>query len=161
MAIGTVLLQPQKLQRATGLTADQALADDIAELFSRIMTDAAMGGNATAVMAEAMEAVALRLVANAGAGVQAVQTRLAAWVQPLGQQLKTTLGGLTDDPQKIAQTIGQLLGSVATLADGLTADKLRAHLTQGLDVLEKELGLTPTFIEGQIWALFDDVAGRL
>jgi hypothetical protein len=55
----------------------------------------------------------------------------------------------------------QLAGTAAQFAANLTIDQLRQHTTLLLDILQTNLGLTPAFLEQQLWATVDDLIGRL
>jgi len=163
MTLGLVLIQPQRVQRATVGNAEAALLEDAFSLATRIAVDQASGGRILEAFSEAMEATATRLMEHTSSGLAAAHRDLQALLQPiilaldaLGQDTSTL-----EDPAQAADKARLLFERVAEIAEGLSIEQLRQYTEQALDIVQNDLGLTSAFIEEQIWALIDDIVARL
>jgi hypothetical protein len=164
LSVGAVLLQPQRLTR-TQPTDDSVGAEigDAATLVAAIAYDAVKGGHVADTIEAAGEAFGERLVAQAQGGFANATTRLAALVEsPLDAlHAKALEFGSIDGPDAALAAAQDLVGAVTGLAEALTIDHIRATLTEVLDIVETDFGLTPNVLEEQIWALVDDLVDRL
>lgn len=163
MTLGSVLLRPQRVRRGAAPTPEDTLVDDFLSLMARVIANKARGGRILDTMGEALEAAAQRLAQQAEAGVATAHERLRDWLQPFVDRLTQLAQQLSevDDPAEVMDVAQEVLALVTGLAEGLTADQLRQHLDELLDIARNDLGLTSDFITGQVWALFDDVMARL
>jgi hypothetical protein len=163
MTLGSVLLQPQRIQRAIGKTADESLVEDVLSLFTRLVADQSQGGQLLTVMEQALQGTAARFSDRPQTAFNHARQRLTAWLQPLIGQL-INLGksiGSVDEPGDVVPLLKSLLTDLTHLVQNLTLDQLRHHLSEFLDIIETDLGLTNHFLEDQIWLLFDDLIQRL
>ncbi len=163
MPAASIFIQPQKLRRAALLDGSAALVDDLLALAARLTADQAKGGEMFVVFGEAMEAVTGRMVARANLGMANARQRLKKLMQPLldGFQGVGSSVAEADDGIAIVRAILELLGGLAEGAGNLTIEHLRGPLTEALDIIDKDFGLTGSFIEEQVWALIDDLIDRL
>lgn len=163
MSLGSLFVQPQKLERSAGATADAALLQDLLTLGGRLATDAQQGGQVQAILRAALAATATRMQEQMADGLATAQPKLEAWVAPLVQTLQALGTSVTaiDSPQASVALAKQLLQLFAQVAQGLTLDTLRTHVQMLLGILETDLGLTPAFLQTQIWAIIDEVITRL
>lgn len=161
--IGSLLLQPQKLQDADEVSPIADLANDVLSLLSRLGPDSGLDVKLLEVFGDAMTDVATQMLEQAGGNLETARQRLQAWVQPMTQffhDLTTTLPD-AEGAELAAQVVEQVYTKLAELAQNLTINSLRQRVSELLDVMENELGLTSTFIEEQIWAFIDGIVARL
>src|SRR5258706_11571175 len=142
MAIGSLLLQSDRVRRASVNIPEEDFFGDITDLFGRISFDQGNGGGSIGLIEEAFVAAAERLLANAGAGFDKVGQRFAG----LAASLETAVPGFaagfdSSDPGKIASSLEQILLKFARLIEGFTPDHLRAALIDLFDMLRTDLGL--------------------
>ena len=83
MAIGSVLLQPQRLERAGRVPLEDAVLDDIIGLAVCLMIDATRGGRLGETLFGSLQGTVVRLTARAGAGVNSAAMRFRALLAPL------------------------------------------------------------------------------
>ena len=162
MSLGSLFVQPQKLDRSAGATGDAALLQDLLTLGSRLATDAQQGGAVLAILQTVLATTATRIEAQVTGRLTTVEAKLNAWVAPLVQMLQALGAAPTvDSPLAAVALAKQLVQLLAQLAQGLTLDALRGHVQLLLDILADDLGLTPDFLQAQIWTMIDDVINRL
>jgi hypothetical protein len=162
MAIGSVLLQSDRVRRASVNIPEEDFFGDITDLFARISLDQSNGGGSIGIIEEAFVAAAERLLANAGAGFDKVGQRFAGLAASLESAVPGFAAGFdSSDPGKIASSLEQMLLKFAQVIDGFTPDHLRKALTNSFDVLRTDLGLSEDFVTAQVKALFRDVIARL
>ena len=163
MSVGVVLTQPQRLPRLANATPADAGLGDLAKLGIGIAIDTAKGGHILEAFEAAGEAASARLLAQAGPGLDHARRRLGAMVRsPLASlEAKAQELGSVNGPDAALAAANDLLTLVVTLASELTIDHIRRHLTELLDIVETDLGLTPNVLETQLWAFLDDFVDRL
>lgn len=161
--IGSILVQPQRLQRAAVVDPDMALVADMLSLATRLAIDQAQGGHILETIGQAMEAAALRLRDRSIDGMTSVQQKLQAWLRPFTDffdqsgQAFSAIG----DAAEAVDTAQLVIMRLADLAAGLSIEQLRPHVEQVLGIVQNDLGLGHAFLQEQIWVLIDDVAARL
>ena len=163
MSVGSVLIQPQRLERAETATPEDVGFADVAKLAVGILRDVIGGGHILEQFEAAGVAQSERVLAHAEAGLDHARQRLAALAAaPVArlQSLATELGGISDPAAALAAT-HDLLATLTAGAEALTIDHLRADVAELLDIVKTDLGLTPDFLELEIWAFFDDLVERL
>ena len=102
MVIGSVLLQPQRLERASQVPSDDAVLNDIISLAVRLMIDAVRGGRLGDMLAGSLAGTVARLTTRAGAGVNSAVTRFrrsvcaAGRTNPGGSRTAAGRGGRLD-----------------------------------------------------------------
>ena len=160
---GTVLLRPQRIRRLAGADADEAFVDDLLNLATRIASDSVHGGVLLQQLEAAVEAMAGRLLQRAGGGLERAVHHVRDLIQPAINQIQDVGDTFPADPDlgTLATYLLQELGVLAGDASGLAVDRLRPKVAAAIDVIEQDLGLTPTAVQDEIWALADDLAGRL
>ena len=163
MSVGAVLTQPQRLPRLANAKPSDAGLGDLAKLGIGLAIDTAKGGHILEQFEAAGEAAGERFLANAEHGLDHARQRLGAMVEaPVAAlEAKAKELGSVNGPDAALAAAHDLLTLVVTLAGDLTIDHIRALLTELLDIVETDLGLTPTFLETQLWAFFDDFVDRL
>ncbi|HEX7182490.1 MAG TPA: hypothetical protein VF756_11650 [Thermoanaerobaculia bacterium] len=160
-AVGSILVQPQRLHRTQRGDPDFLLVQEAIQLAVRLAGDAGSGGEIAGVVAGSMEVVIARLRARAEAGMQSALQRLRDWIKPLSDAL-TALGPEPPDGAADGLELGQrLLLAMADALGGLTLDGVRLQVDLVLDVLRTDLGVTNAFLEELLWEYVDEAARRL
>jgi hypothetical protein len=160
-SIGDVLLQPERLARATG-DRDEALLNDVLTSVARVVSDTADGGTMAEDLVAALEGVGPRLIDRAGDGIEQALTHLEDLVRPLPAMLQTVIGAFEhDEASAITEALLELLRSVAETTAQLSIESVREHVATLLSVLQDDLGLTPQALDDEVWALVDDAIARL
>jgi hypothetical protein len=162
MAIGTVLLQPKKVPTAPA-APDLALLEDTLSLATRVAWDRARGGTIVNDLLAGMEAALQGIAERNKAGIEGALARLEALLAPVIAQVQSLGGGAFADStaEEILSAGGTLIDLLSKLAQALTVEQVRAHLDEVFDILQSDLGLTGTFLDQMVAALFDDMAGRV
>jgi hypothetical protein len=161
IAVGSILVQPQRLHPAPGGDPDFRLIEEAIQLAVRLAADAGAGGEIADVMSEAMEVVVARLRERAEAGTQNALQRLRDWIQPFSGAL-TALGPQPPDGVTGGLELGQrLLLALADALGGLTLDGVRRQVDLVLDVLRTDLGITNAFLEELLWEYTGEAVRRL
>src|SRR5262249_51987200 len=156
MALGSLLLQPQTLERMQTLDADQALADDIVALLHQILVNPEHFDSVVPVFGKAFDAMGERM-----------RERLESRLQGALDQLRDLLAPALQAGQDIAHA-GQHLGSASELFEliaavlekavdalqALSEPQLRdlAHRLNG--ILSDTLGLNQTIIKDEVRETF-------
>jgi hypothetical protein len=161
MAIGSVLLQPKKVPTAP-TAPDLALLEDVVSLATRMAWDRAQGGTIVDDLLGGMEAAVKEIAEQKKAGIAGALARLEALVAPVIAEVQSLGGGAFDDStaEEILKAGGTLIDLLAKLAESLTVEQVRAHLDEVFDILQSDLGLSNTFLDQMVAALFDDMASR-
>lgn len=155
MVIGSILLQPQRLQRASTRDASAVLMDDLVHLAWCLAKDATSGASAMRQIEQAVETTMQAVLDAKSAGIQAAVQRFAGLFETVRQQLEAFLGESIADANDLMHFIAELLESVFSATEGLTPDLLRQQVNGVFAVIADDLGLTPAFLEETVWALFD------
>jgi hypothetical protein len=163
LSVGAVLIQPQRLDRTTQAQDADSLAGDLATLVGGIALDAVKGGHILESFGAAVEAAGPRLLAQAEDGLAHARDRLTAMLSTPVAKLQEHAEGIgeienADDALAAAH---DLLAAVVGVVEELTIDHIRQHVEELLDIVEHDLGLTPDFLEQQVWTLVDDIVDRL
>ena len=166
MTLGSVLLQPQRLARASAGT-DAALVQDALHLVSLLIEDASRGGKLLETFALAGDAVGPRIQAQIESRMAVVQGKLRAWLRTpidyvtnLGPEIERTAADSAADPTAAFELIERLLGDLTSVANALTLNEIRGQAGFFVEILENDLGISTAFLEAQIYAIFDDVIAR-
>lgn len=155
MVIGSVLLQPQRLQRASSRDASAALMDDLVRLAWCLAQDATHGATALLQIAQAVETTAQAVLDAKSAGIQAAVQRFAGLFETVRQQLEAFVGESLADANDLMRMLAEFLESLLSATVGLRPDLLRQQVNSVFAVIADDLGLTPAFLEETVWALFD------
>jgi len=161
--IGSLLLQPQRLDRAVNVSSLDDLANDVLSLLARVGTNPTLGPGLLEALNEAVDDVVVHMRDQAGARLDTARERLRAWVksvtEPFGDL--TTIGSDAQGPELAAQLVEQILAKLAGATQKLTINALRDRVGELFDIVENDLGLTNTFIQEQVWAFLDGIHKRL
>jgi hypothetical protein len=163
MSVGSILAQPQRVARAETAKPEDVGFADVATLAVGILRDVTGGGHILEQFEAAGVAQTERVLTHAQAGLDRARQRLGALAQaPVArlQALATELGGISDPGEAIAAA-HDLFATLTAAAEGLTIDHLRSDVAELLDIVKTDLGLTPDFLEREVWAFFDDLVERL
>ncbi len=160
--IGSILVQPQKVRRAEGASADLALVNDALNL-STWLLDPEHGEVLGGAFIAGLETAVSRMVQRTSGGLGTARLRLQKWLTPLSDFLKSQNEGGTEnnDSGATPELAQKLLQALCDVAGNLTLDQLRGHIGELLDIIEKDLGVTPDFMEEQIGALLNDIVVHL
>lgn len=158
--LGSILIQPQTLDRMRGRDAFEDLADELLALAHRIALDPdAMQAIAPAAQAaaEALGArLATRLQPKLPQGLAALQSLFAPWVarfEALGQGATSASELLL----RIADLLDTLSGATGSLSD----DSIRAFMRRVAQIAERDFGLGATALAGEGRAFLVDFRARL
>jgi hypothetical protein len=157
VVIGSVLLQPQKLARAVQLSNDDAILSDIISLGMRLAIDRTRGGQLGSILSASMQGTVERFAAQAGAGVNSAVIHFGALFQPLVSAFETTTATAPDDTGTMIDGLETGLTSIINTLKNLNADQLRGLMNRVFDILEDDLGITPTFVRAVVLGFFDDM----
>ncbi|MGH2543783.1 MAG: M23 family metallopeptidase, partial [Ardenticatenaceae bacterium] len=155
--------QPQRIQRARTVADDAIFVDKVVSLVTRLALDPAQATIIVEAVEAALAALVERLVANAGAGLEDALAGMTTWLQPLLDQLEA-FGAeppAIESVEDLFELLATVVAALAGLAENLTIGQLREHAATFLDIIEGSMGLTPAFLEQQIWAVIADVIARV
>jgi len=163
MVIGSVLVRPQKLQRAIALGSESGLTDDLLSLLTIVALDAVQGGSIMQDITLAVEAIATGFVAHGGAGLSRAVDRFGLWLQPLIDRVKALAeqGNDLQDLNQVLDSTEHLLAAVVSFLQDLPTEQLRHHVNTALEIAETDLGITSAWIEQQVLGVFDEIGLRL
>ena len=135
MAIGSVLVRPQRFQRAISAQPSASLGDDLLNLGIRLLVDVSQGGSVLRLIGEGFEAAANRMVEQSSGGLTTAYERLSALVEPLIQDVQGLAAMVPDldDPEKVVDAAQSVLTWLAELA-GKTpdrGDRIRRFMEEG------------------------------
>src|SRR5262245_27590956 len=163
MSLGSALLQPQRFGRVS-TDANESLMEDVGRMIAVLFEDAANDGPVAQAVIDAAIAMGPRLQHELEDRVRNVASKLRI----RAQAFVTSLEGLGDEVAAVGDDAGRaitlatrLLTLVADAIDTLTYPGLRERVQFLVDLLEKDLGLSAAFIEGQILAFLNDAADRI
>jgi hypothetical protein len=161
MSIGTVLLQPRKVDPKLGW--ESALLDDLLALGMRLGWDGAHGGHALELIAQAAEAVLSDMFAHTSAGRASALQKFQALLQPIADRLTAATAGLPgeSDPHEVLVGAEKVAALLSDLVNALTVEQLQEKLDQALRILSEDFGLTTDYVQQQVDALFTEAARRL
>jgi hypothetical protein len=161
MVIGSVLLRPQKLQRAIAINPADTLTDDLINLITRLAIDASQGGWVLEAIAKAMTTLATQFVEQSGAGLSTAVDRFAIVFQPLIDRVTRLAESDLGELGQILDSAEKLLDWIVKFLQDIPTDSLRQQIAAVLDIMQSDLGITDTWIEDQVLALFDQMILQL
>jgi hypothetical protein len=163
MSLASALLQPQRFARVS-VDANVSLMDDVGRMIAVLIEDAANDGLVAQAVIDAADAMGPRLQHELEDRVRKVALKLRI----SAQAFLSSLEGLGDDVAAVGDDAGRAIALVTRLLtivtdaiDTLTYPGLRERVQFVVDLLEKDLGLSAAFIEGQILAFLNDAAARI
>ena len=163
MSLALAILQPQRFSRASA-DASVTLVDDVGRMIALLVEDAAQEGPVATALLDALEAMGPRLQAELEVRFRTVAGSLRIRAQGLVSSL-TRLGddiaAVADDATRALALGKQLLDLLESGLQALTYPGLRAQVQFAVDLLERDLGLSASFIEAQLLAFLNDAATRV
>lgn len=161
MSVGAVLLQPERVQRATA--ADDSPIADLVGLLRLVVDEAVAGGPLAGDVEAAFDAVAQRLLATIHGRVAAAADRLGGLLTPLLGAIDAHVGafGVAEGPDDIALALVAVVDDVAAVLEALDADAVVPVVTTLVQVVESDLGLSVGGLRTELLDLADDLATRL
>ncbi|MCP4215144.1 MAG: M23 family metallopeptidase [bacterium] len=163
MSLGSLLLQPAKIRRASATPPPNGLMEDILDLVIQIAADCMKDGDISQILKEAAKAAGKRMADFTSGRFDSAWPSLRDWIAPFRTGLEDfmkTIPGDEDDDALDAFGI-QLIPMLREKIDGFSLDQLRGTIEEFLDILENQWGFTTDFIQAQVWELLDDIATRL
>ncbi|MBK8021898.1 MAG: hypothetical protein IPK19_10865 [Chloroflexi bacterium] len=157
MVIGSVLLQPQRLERAAAIPPDDAILGDLIALGVRLMVDGSGRGRVVAALGASGVGTVDRLISHTSAGSAQAVSSLQTLFAPLISPFQTVAAKPPGDLSGMVERFGEGLSAFASALQNLTPDKLRGVMMTFFDVLQGDLGITPTFIRDLVVGFFDDM----
>ena len=163
MTLASVLLQPQRIAR---VSADEnvRLIDDVGRVIAYLVEDAANKGPVAQALIDAARATGPRLQHELEARFRDVAAKLRIRAQALLTRLEAfgaEVAAVGENPANALTLATHLLKIVSDFVGSLTFPGLRSRVQFAVDVLEKDLGISATFVEEQIIAFLDDAAARI
>jgi hypothetical protein len=158
--IGSVLIQPQRIRRATGENADAALLDDVLSLATRLMVSA-QGETLLSVIIDAFEATGRQIEQRCSGQLATILPRLQTWLQPTTDFTQSLTPPVGNSPATGLKLLQMLLLKLSDLANSLTLDRLREQVNFVLEILQKDLDITNQFLAEQVWSLIDGMIDQL
>lgn len=161
MSVGAVLLQPERLARATA--ADDSAAADVVGLVRLLVDEARAGGPLAEDIDAAFDGLAGRLVASIEGRIDAAADRLEDLVAPLLTVIDTHVGALgeAEDPDEIALALVGVIDAVAGALAALDPDAVESTVRTLVRVFEDDLGLSVADLRAQLLLLADGLVERL
>ncbi|MBI5957615.1 MAG: hypothetical protein HY866_02700 [Chloroflexi bacterium] len=156
MVIGSVLLQPQRLERASQRSDDDAVLDDLISLAVCLISDGIEGGSVSETLAGSIYGTIDRLAERTGAGANHAASRLVGLFQPLIEPIQA-LGEPPDNAVDLIDGLEGTLETIANILKNLTPTQLRHLMDEIFDILETDLGITPTFVQDLVLGVFSDM----
>ena len=160
MSLGSLLLQPQRLQRESHADPQLQVVQDLLRLMALLAEDAADEGPLAGITPELLVRFGTRVQTQAGDGIENVYNALKDHFHPVFlyfEGLVDDVSELEDDPSKLLSIIRDLLDGVKTLLGSITQEQIETQLDFAKGLLEDELGFDPQFVGRQITALLDDL----
>jgi hypothetical protein len=157
-----VLAQPQKVRRAAAQEGEAALLHDLFDLSGRVLVDLQEGGRMVEALAQAFLTTVTANISRLQEGSAQAQQHFREWLRPTVQFALSFNPAVPEaDGNDGLETARQLLLKLSDLAASLTLDQLRVTLQTPVDILQNDLGVTPTFLEETIWSLIDNAVAGL
>lgn len=157
MVIGSILLQPQRLERAGQADAGDTMLSDVLDLSMRLMIDVRGRGQVAGKLGGSVEGTAARLVERAGAGADKAAKRFNAHFAPLLASIRAMAEQPPDELEEWIEGVEKGLTKAVGFLQNLTPEQIRGGVSAMFDALEKDLGMTPSFIRDLVLGFFDDM----
>jgi hypothetical protein len=157
LVIGSVLLQPQRLERASQRATDEAVLDDLIILATVLVADGIEGGSLAEMLGDSVFGTVGRLAERTGAGVNSASTRLKGLFQPLIVPAQALIIEQPPDDAGIITAVEDTLIAIVNTLKNLSPTQIRATMNEVFDILDTDLGITPTFVQEMVLGLFDDM----
>jgi hypothetical protein len=160
VSVGAVLLQPERVHRATGV--DESVLSDALGFLRALVDEGRAGGPLAAEVEAALGTLGDRLLARIAPRGAAAATRLAPLVEPLLTAVDAHVGaiGAAEGPEDVALALVALFDDLAGAASGASLEGLRRVVRTLVEVVGVELGLSTVVLRDELLAFADDLAVR-
>ncbi|MCP4765236.1 MAG: hypothetical protein GY875_03105 [Gammaproteobacteria bacterium] len=163
MTIGSILLQPQTVDRFSQFSYEQSIGDDGMALFQKIAMHPEWLEPLMGQIGDQMEDFITELQAHIEARMNASQTAMEALLNPLISGIED----LIDDDLDI-QTVGDVVQLILDIADKLAGfiesislDNIRAFIEELLDILFETFGFSMEFLQDLFCQFIDIVIAAM
>src|SRR3954454_550672 len=163
MSLASALLQPQRFGRISA-DANVRLMEDVGRTIAVMFEDLATDERMARAVFDAAIAMGPRVQHELEARFRNVASNLRIRAQAFVasfQDLGGEIAGIGDDAGKAIALITKLLALLTDALASLSYPGLRERVRFVVDLIEKDLGLSAAFIEGQILAFLNDAAERI
>ena len=163
MSLASALLQPQRFARVSADSNTQ-LIEDVGRTIAVLFEDLANDGPVAQALVDAAIAMGPRLQHELEARFRNVASTLRIRAQAFAtslQGLGDEIAAAGDDAGKAIALVTKLVTILTDILASLSYPGLRERVQFVVDLLEKDLGLSAAFIEGQILAFLNDAADRI
>ncbi|GAK58616.1 Na+/solute symporter [Candidatus Vecturithrix granuli] len=162
MSIGSILIQPQRISRIQSASKNTVLIDDTIRMGIRMLFDPKASQTILQIAGEAIQNTALRFQDRVSTRLNTAYKRLQNLIQPITDFFQSfDFDALEDNPDAGMQLAEQMLELFSNGVNSLSLDQLREYMTELIDILENDLGITGSFIEDEIWTFIADIINRL
>ena len=160
--MGSVLVQPQRVRRTAAADPAILLISEVANLGTRLATDAQQGGRVAALAREATEGALRAFIEERAAAAQAAAPRIGDWFL----RVLRALTGITPEfragsPAEGIELARTVLERIAANLEIGTGARIRPYVVELLDIAQNELGLSLPALETMFWEIIDDIIDRL
>lgn len=155
MVIGSVLLQPQRLQRASTRSASDALMDDLLSLAMCLAIDATQGAPVLTKMSDGVETAVETMLDEHSAGINAAAQRFSVLFETAAARVEALIAEGLDEASDFVSLLQQLLEALVGATASLAPGPFRQRIAELFEIVEVDLGITPTYIEERVWRVFD------
>ncbi|MEM7509283.1 MAG: hypothetical protein AAF388_00040 [Bacteroidota bacterium] len=158
--LGNVLIRPQLLDRAIS-TDDDRVLEMLMELGSRLIFDFTGDQNLLPKFQLAFEEALQMVKENIEGRVGAAKPGIEAWFAPLYQTFEERVGQGFEGSSSIYASLEFLLDFLSEILDNLQVADIHTKLHELVDILENDLGLTPSFFGNIASTLVDSITDEL
>lgn len=160
MTLGNILIRPQLLDR--GQKADEGrILDIFVELGSRLTQDLLNEGKLVPKIGVAFQRGAQNFIQQAGQNLNTAKPKLEMWFAPLTEKANEGLNQSFDGIAGALNALKFIFDLLNDALDQLHIEDIERKLNELADILEGDLGLTPTFFTDFINDLIDEIAEEL
>ncbi len=163
MALGSLLLQPQALDRLQGVDQAQAMGDDILALLHQILVNPEHAQSVTPAFERAFAAMGVRLQARLEPRLERALDELCNIIQPLIDQAQAIAeqGRELDSAGDVLGLASTLVEQLINLAQSLSEPELREFAGRINSLLSDTLGLNQTLFKDELRQVFSEVRTEL
>lgn len=159
MSLGAALLTPQALARIEALSPEQAFGDDLIALAYQVLSSPEQVRSVGPVFAGAFERMGVRLQARMEPRLEQALGAVHELLAPVTGVVESvaTQAGEVESPLDILTVIEGVLDAALAAVQGLSEPALRTLATRVHGIVTGPLGLTQTFLQDELRAVFADI----
>lgn len=159
MAIGALLLRPDRLSVAAQASTFAALGTDLRTIGAAVLADAALPEPVILPAAlTAAERLGQRVADRMAAGLDAAASRVGAVVDPALQSVVSVFEDTEGDAAAIVAALSELVVEAVEAAAGLDLDAVQRTVLELVGAVTDELGLTVEVLRDELLAAVEDLA---